>query len=242
MYIAIDTSTDIASLAIVRDKEILAELSWHCRQNHSVQLLPNLEHLLKQTGLDMKSAEGIIVARGPGTYNGLRVGVGTAKGLAFSLNIPIVGVSTLEVVAYQHAETGLPVCPVFSAGREEIGTATYRKNRNGHWRQLAAEHLTTVEPLCTGIKVKTLFCGEYMPVIAGKLKELLQEKAVFVSPAGDFRRAGYLAELGIKRIKEGDVDDVASLQPFYFRSPPIGQPKANNKAQMSKSKIQTKSK
>lgn len=232
MQIAIDTSTDIASLALVQGSEILAELTWRCQQNHSVQLLPNLAHLLKQTNLSLKSAdgpalskvEGIIVARGPGTYNGLRVGVSTAKGLAFSLNIPIVGISTLEAVAYQHAETGLPVCPVFSAGREEIGTAAYRK-KNGHWRQIAGERLTTVEALCSEIKVKTVFCGEYVPVIAGKLKENLKEKAVIPSPAGDLRRAGFLAELGLKRIKTGDCDDVATLQPFYFRSPPIGQPK-----------------
>lgn len=224
MYIAIDTSTDIASLALVQEGVVLAELTWRCQQNHSVQLLPNLEHLLKQANLSLKSADGIIVARGPGSYNGLRVGISTAKGLAFSLNIPIVGISTLEAAAYQHAETGLPVCPVFNAGREEIATATYRK-KNGQCRRIAEERLTTVDALCAEITTKTLFCGEFVPTIADKLKEKLGAKAVIPSPAADLRRAGYLAELGLKRLKVGDCDDVATLQPFYFRGPQITQPK-----------------
>ncbi len=106
MQIAIDTSTDTASLALVQDSEMQAELTWRCGQNHTIQLLPQLAHLLKQTGLSLQSASCIIVARGPGSYNGLRVGISTAKGLAFSLDIPIIGISTLEVEAYQHAEIG----------------------------------------------------------------------------------------------------------------------------------------
>ncbi|MAE11487.1 MAG: tRNA (adenosine(37)-N6)-threonylcarbamoyltransferase complex dimerization subunit type 1 TsaB, partial [Dehalococcoidales bacterium] len=109
IQIAIDTSTDTAGLALGQDGEVVAELSWFCGRHHSTQLLPNLSHLLNQTGLSLESADCIIVARGPGSYNGLRVGISTAKGLAFSLNIPIVGISTLEAEAYQHAATGLPV-------------------------------------------------------------------------------------------------------------------------------------
>ncbi len=240
MQIAIDTSTDTAGLALVRDNQILAELTWRCGQNHSVQLLPNLAHLLKQNNpstlrqssgqvgsgqvLSLESADCIIVARGPGSYNGLRVGISTAKGLAFSLDIPIVGISTLEAEAYQHANIGLPVCPVFNAGREELATAMYH-GQGGQWRQIAEEHLTTIEALCTKITTKTVFCGEFVPAIANKLKELLGEKALILSPAANLRRASFLAELGLIRFKAGDVDDAATLQPFYFRGPSISQPK-----------------
>ena len=117
MQLAIDTSTNIASLALTQDNEVRAELTWHCEQSHSVQLLPNLTHLLSQIGASLQSIDGIIVARGPGSFNGLRVGVSTAKGLAFSLGVPIVGIGSLEVAAYPHAATGLPVCPIFNAGR-----------------------------------------------------------------------------------------------------------------------------
>ena len=224
MQLAIDTSTDTASLAIVQDNEVLAELTWRCGQNHTTQLLTHLAHLLNQSKLNLQSADGIIIARGPGSFNGLRVGISTAKGLAFSLGIPIVGISSLEAEAYQHAEIGLPICPIFNAGRGEIATAIYQKKRN-EWRQLITEHITTVETLCSQITTKTIFCGEFIPLIATQLTKQLKQKAVIPSPATGLRRAGFLAELGLKRLKAGDYDNLATLQPLYLRRPAITQPK-----------------
>ncbi|MBA7469399.1 tRNA threonylcarbamoyladenosine biosynthesis protein TsaB [subsurface metagenome] len=224
MLLAIDTSTDMASLALTQDSKILAELTWHCEQSHSVQLLPNLTHLLNQTGTSLQSITGIIVARGPGSFNGLRVGVSTAKGLAFSLGIPIVGISSLEVAAYPHAETGLPICPIFNAGRGEIATATYQ-GKNNKWRQLTSEHITTVEALCSQITTPTVFCGEFTPLIATQLRKKFRQKAIIATPAAGLRRAGFLAELGQKRLAAGNCDNPATLQPLYLRRPPITEPK-----------------
>lgn len=224
MQLAIDTSTDNASLALVQDDEVLAELTWRCGQNHATQLLPRLNHLLNQAGLSLQSFSCIIVARGPGSFNGLRVGISTAKGLAFSLGIPLVGISTLEVEAYQHASTGLPICPVFNAGRGEIATATYQRKGN-NWRQIAPEHITTVESLCSQITTRTVFCGEFVLTIAPQLRKQLKQKAVIPSLANRLRRASFLAELGLERIKAGDYDDPVTLQPLYLRGPAITQPK-----------------
>ena len=228
MQVAIDTSTDTASLALVQDGAVLAELTWRCGQNHSTQLLPHLSHLLKQSKLSLQSADCIIVAKGPGSYNGLRVGISTAKGLAFSLGIPIIGVSTLEVEAYQHAERGLPICPIFNAGRGEIATAMYQKKGN-KWCQLTAEHITTIEALCSQITSKTVFCGEFVSSIAERLRKPLKQKAIILSPATGLRRASFLAELGLKRFKAGDYDNPATLQPLYLRGPAITQPKPGKK-------------
>ena len=104
MQLTIDTSTDTASIAIIQNNEVLAELAWRCQQNHTVELLPRLAQLLNNTKVALQSISCIIVAKGPGSFTGLRVGISTAKGLAFSLGIPIIGISTLEVEAYQHAE------------------------------------------------------------------------------------------------------------------------------------------
>ncbi len=224
MQLAIDTSTDTASLALVQDGEVLAELTWRCGQNHTVQLLPHLAHLLDKTEANLQSLSGIIVARGPGSFNGLRVGIGTAKGLAFSLGIPIVGISTLEVAAYQHAETGLPICPILNAGRGEIATAIYQKKQNV-WRQLVSEHITTVDALCSQITTKTIFCGEFTPFIATELRKQLKQRAIIPPPATRLRRASFLAELGLKRLEAGDYDNPATLQPLYLRRPPITKPK-----------------
>jgi len=223
MQLAIDTSTDTASLALVHGSQVLAELTWHCGQNHTVELLPQLTHLLNQTKINLHSINCIIVARGPGSFNGLRVGISTAKGLAFSLGIPIVGISTLEVEAYQHAETGLPICPIFDAGRGEIATAIYQMKHN-EWCQLIAEHITTVETLCSQITTKTIFCGEFIPFIATQLGKELKQKAI-ISSTARLRRASFLAELGLKRLKAGNYDNPATLQPLYLRRPPITKPK-----------------
>src|SRR4030042_1129566 len=181
MQIAIDTSTDTAGLALTDNGRILAELTCNCGKNHTVQLLPNLNYRLEQNSLSLESADCIIVARGPGSYNGLRVGISTARGLAYSLGIPIVGISTLEVEAWQHAGTGLPVCPILNAGREEVATATYRLTDAG-WTQLEEEHLSTLDDLCSGIQTRTVFCGEYVFKIADELKSKLGDNAVIVSP------------------------------------------------------------
>jgi len=217
ILLAIDTSTDSASLALVRDSKTLAEATWRCGQNHSVELLPRLTQLLEEAEIELKSVGCILVARGPGSYNGLRVGLSTAKGLAFSLDMPIIGLSSLELEAYQHADSNLPIGPVFNAGRGEIATALYR-NKAG-WQQLAPEHITTVEALGSEITRKTLFCGEYVTAIANELKKRLKAKAVIAPPRP--RRSSLMAELAKERLEAHDYDSPATLRPLYLRRPAI---------------------
>ncbi|MBI4285628.1 MAG: tRNA (adenosine(37)-N6)-threonylcarbamoyltransferase complex dimerization subunit type 1 TsaB [Chloroflexi bacterium] len=224
MQIAIDTTSEMAGLALTDGEKLLTELTWHCGQNHTTELLPQLAYLLQKTGTSLQAADCIFVATGPGSYNGLRVGVSTAKGLAFSLGIPVVGIGTLEVEAYQHAASGLPVCAVANAGRGELGAALYQQ-KAGQWRQLVAEHITTLEMLCGQIATRTIFCGEYVTAIAGELKQSLGRKAVIPPGAAVVRRASFLAELGRQRAKSGSYDNLAALQPLYLRRPPITQPR-----------------
>ncbi len=224
MYLAIDTSTDNAGLAVVKDGRLLAELNWHCRQNHSVELMPRLEQLLQQAEVELQSVKGIVVARGPGSFNGLRVGVSTAKGLGYSLEVPLAGIGTLEAAAWQHAATGLPVCPLFNAGRSEFAAAIYQL-KEGQWQTTLENHITSVEALCKKIKVRTIFCGEATESAFEQIKEKLGQKAIIASPAARLRRAAFLAELGIKRLEVGEGEDPVSLQPIYLRQPPITRPK-----------------
>jgi tRNA threonylcarbamoyl adenosine modification protein YeaZ len=221
MIVAIDSSTDTASLALAQDK-VLAKVSWRCGQNHSVELLPRLTQLFDEAKVSLKDTSVVIVAKGPGSFNGLRVGLSTAKGLAFSLGVPIIGISSLEAEAYGHAESGLPICPIFNAGRGEIAIALYQKTNSG-WNRIASEHITTVEALADEIKEKTLFCGEYVNTIDRQLKKRLKEKAV-IAP-DQMRSAISLIELAKPRIDAGDYDDPATLQPTYLRRPAITKPK-----------------
>ena len=231
MYLAIDTSSDIAGLAVIHDGQIQAEITWHCGRNHTVELLPHLEALLRQSALNIKDMKGIIVARGPGSFNGLRVGLGTAKGLAFSLGIPIAGISTLEAAAYQHSECGLPVCALFDAGRGEIAYAIYQL-QDDEWRCLAPESLTTIGELGDRIKEKTVFCGEPTQAMLEQIRGKLGGRVIVPVAAAMLRRPGFLAALGEKRLIDGLCDDAATLQPIYLRRPHISQPRSRSAGAM----------
>jgi tRNA threonylcarbamoyl adenosine modification protein YeaZ len=221
MQLAIDTSTGYASLALVHGYQIIAELTWQCGSNHSVELSPRLIHLLGQNKVEVSAIDSIVVAKGPGSFNGLRVGVSEAKGLAYSLGIPIVGISTLEATAYQFASTGLQLCAVQNAGREEIAAAIYQRKPRKGWCRLMEEQITTPEILAKVIKVQTLFCGEFDQATTLKIKKLCGSKGLMPNSSDKLRRAGYLAELGQIRIAARDFDDLATLQPLYLRRPPI---------------------
>ena len=224
MELAIDTSTEIASVAVSQEGELVAEMTWHSGQNHTVGLVPGIISLLAQINADIQSTYGISVAKGPGSFNGLRVGVSTAKGLAFALDIPIVGISTLEVEAYQFAYTELPICAIHNAGRGEIAVAVYQQ-KGDRWQQMTEEHLTTADTLCEQVKDKTLFCGDIPPPAVLQLQKQLGKQAVIPDPIVKLRHASYLAILGWHRLRTGDKDNPASLQPTYLRQPPITQPK-----------------
>ena len=224
MIAAIDTSTNTASLALVQDGRLIAEMTWQAGQDHNRTLLPGLQQLVGLSGKKVGDITGVIVAIGPGSFNGLRVGVSAAKGLAFSLEVPLVGVSSLETEAYQHASAGLPVCPIFNAGRGEVATAIFGW-QGGTWARLADEHIATPEELAASITGKTLFCGEFLPAVAPRLRELLGERAVLASPLTSRRRAAWLAELGLAKLEAGQQQDPVTLQPVYLRRPSITRPR-----------------
>ncbi|MBN2186749.1 MAG: tRNA (adenosine(37)-N6)-threonylcarbamoyltransferase complex dimerization subunit type 1 TsaB [Dehalococcoidia bacterium] len=224
MELAIDTSSNTPSIALSHKGSILAELTWQSTQNHTVELLPNLLWLLEQAKTALNSIEAITVAKGPGSFNGLRVGVSTAKGLAFSLHIPVLGISTLETEAYPFAYTALPLCPIHQASRGEIATALYQQKDN-EWHCLEKEHLSTIDALCQQIRRETLFCGEIPPNIVEQLRQILGRQALIPQACIRLRRAGFLTMLAWQKLKEGEQDDPATLQPLYLRPPHITKPK-----------------
>ena len=221
MQLAIDTSTGYAGLALVQGYQVLAEMTWLCGSNHSVELSPRLVSLLAQNNTDISEIDCVIVARGPGSFNGLRVGVSEAKGIAFSLGIPIVGISTLEATAYQFAGTGLPVCAIQNAGREELAAAIYQRKPRKGWSCLMEEQIITADLLPGKLTTPAVICGEFNESTALQIKKLFKSNGLMPTPAGQLRRTAYLAELGQIRIAAGDYDNLATLQPQYLRRPPI---------------------
>jgi tRNA threonylcarbamoyl adenosine modification protein YeaZ len=222
--LAIDTATENAGIALRDDDGTLAALAWRTQRNHSVELLPNVERLLQLTGIGLPEITGIVVSRGPGSYNGLRVGLSAAKGLAFSRELPIVGVSTLAAAALSPAIAGLPVMVMFNAGGGDYTVAGYRLV-DGELLETAEACLAKPADIIPKVTEPTVFCGEIAAAEAELLKERLAGKARMALNRGGSERVVALAELGYKRLQAGDADDVAALEPVYMRQPPITQPK-----------------
>ena len=223
MELAIDTSSDNVGLALSDKGEVLASLTWRTTQNHTTELLPNLVCLLQRIRVQLNSVEAVIVARGPGSFNGLRVGMSTAKGLAFSLNTPLVGVNTFEAEAFPFAFTGMPVRPVHKAGRDEVATALYRQKGDELWR-LEEENITTVEVMCLRTRQRTVFCGEIPSSLVLELRQNLGNRAI-ISRTESRTRVNSLATLGWQRLNRGEQDNPVTLQPLYLRPPHITVPR-----------------
>jgi tRNA threonylcarbamoyl adenosine modification protein YeaZ len=190
--------------------------------------MPNALHLFQLIGEELNKIDAVFVSLGPGSYNGLRAGLSAAKGLALSLDIKLVGIGTLDIEAYPHADASLPICVIQNAGRGEIASAAFRTSDDG-WQKTVEEHITTLDALCKTIDEKTIICGQFFAFPANQpnpaefIAERLGDLAVIRETT--LRRAGMLAELGWKRLKRGESDDVATLQPLYLRRPSITKPR-----------------
>src|SRR5579884_2353426 len=125
LLLALDTSTRQASIALCSESELYGEYTWHVGNNHSVELLENVRHLLTECQVAFSQLDAVAVAIGPGSFNGVRVALATAKALAFSLGKPLVGVSTLDILAARQQQWLGPVCAVQEAGRSELYAACY---------------------------------------------------------------------------------------------------------------------
>lgn len=224
VQLALDTSTSMAGLCISRGGVPLAEYAWAAHQDHTATLMPAVDTLFALHRLTPADISGIAVALGPGSFNGLRVGLATAKGLALALGVPLVGVSTLELTAWGHRAAGLPVCAIHDAGRKELAAAVYRSS-DGVWRQLLEEQVITVEALARKLRGRTLLCGEMPAWARPLLQDALGSRAVFVEGVAATRRPALLAELAWPRLSRGEGDDLAGLQPLYLRRPNITEPR-----------------
>ncbi len=124
--LTIDTSTNILAVAILEDTELIGQKITRVNQDHSSRLMPAIVELMKELNLEPNELKEIVVAEGPGSYTGIRIGVTVGKSLAWALDIPIIGVSSLESLAYQAKLRDGLVCTFFDARRENVFAGIYR--------------------------------------------------------------------------------------------------------------------
>jgi tRNA threonylcarbamoyladenosine biosynthesis protein TsaB len=217
MLLAIDTSTTFTGVALYDETGVIGESVWHSGRDHTVQLLPQLDLLLQHVQRARSDIAAVGVALGPGSWSGLRVGMSTAKGLALACDLPLVGVGTLDALAYQHQRPGLQVYPIIRLGRDRFATASF--SMDAAWQRTGEPRNVTLDEMCAEVQSDTLFCGDLDGEVTPTLQERLGEHALFPAPAANVRRPGFLAELAWTRFRQGDIDDPALLEPIYLGHP-----------------------
>lgn len=213
--LSIETSTQQCSVAIHMSNELIAYQQLGLEKSHAAKLTLMIQDVMRQVELPMDALDAIAVSRGPGSYTGLRIGVGTAKGLAFTLDKPIIGVSTLEAMAVQ-AGSGNPgsslLCPMIDARRMEVYTAVFDSRR----QRLVEDHPLILEENSfeqTLSEQEMLFFGNG----AHKFQELMSHpNAYFLK---DLHPAAWAVGLvACEKYDRKEFDDVAYFEPEYLKA------------------------
>ncbi len=218
MILAIDTATRWAGLALYDGRTLLAEEGWHSKNNHTMELAPGVDNLMRRTGIAPGELAAVAVAIGPGSYTGLRIGLGFAKGLALANKIRLIGVPTLDILAAgQPFSEGILVA-IAEAGRTRVCAGIYEWKGKKGWQSETMPIIVSWEEFLTSLDGPATLAGEISPAAAKKIRAAGKSIRV-ASAATSARRAGYLAEIGWERLRRGWIDDPASLAPIYLRDP-----------------------
>jgi tRNA threonylcarbamoyladenosine biosynthesis protein TsaB len=220
VLLALDTSTAQAGIALY-DGRVRAELIWWSGRNHARQLMPTIRHALDLVGGRVGELSAVAAARGPGSFTGLRVGLAVARGLAFALDIPLYGLTSLELIAAGQDHSSLPVQAVLDAGRGRVATALYRHER-GRWRRVGDILGLSLDEL---VRLVREFAHQNQEgvTVAGDLPDetrhalaSLGDRVRVAMPAMSVRRPAILAERAWEAFRNGDRPGPDDGQPIYL--------------------------
>ena len=203
--LSLDTCHEVMGVAVCDEKVVLGEIVTNMKKNHSVRLLPAIQTLLKEVQIEPEKLERIVVAYGPGSYTGVRIGVTVAKTLAYTLDIPIIGVSSLEGLAQNGIRFHGRVCPLFDARRGQVYTGLYGKTEN-RFENIKKDRIILLTEWLEQLKREKqpiLFIGKDLDKHGETIKSLLGDQACFAEAGEQNPRPGALALLG-------EVREVAS--------------------------------
>jgi len=214
LILSLETSTDVCSVAIHNNSELVHEAAINQPQAHAARLSPLIEEVLRVAGLTARRLAAVATTSGPGSYTGLRIGVSTAKGLAYGLQIPLLSVATLDLMAFQASflnETSSLLCPMIDARRMEV------------YCQLCKPDLSVVSE----IEAKVVDENSFSELLnshnvlffgsgAEKCKAVIRHKnARFLN--GLSPSASHLGLIAGKKFERKEFEDIFSFKPFYLK-------------------------
>lgn len=223
--LAIDSSGLVATVAVVEEEneisKTIAEYTINYKKTHSQTLLPMLDEIVKMTDMNLDTIDAIVVAGGPGSFTGLRIGSATAKGLGLALKKPLIHIPTVEGLAYNLCYTDRIICPIMDARRNQVYTGIYQMDGDKLQvleAQMAVEIDELAKKLCTYGK-PVIFLGDGVPVHKDRLeKELMTNHDIAFAPAHmNQQRAAAVGMLGIQYYKEGKTETAMEHKPDYLR-------------------------
>lgn len=217
--LAIDSSGLVASVAVLDDGIMLAEYTVNYKKTHSQTLLPMIDEIVKMIELDLSDIDAIAVAKGPGSFTGLRIGSSTAKGLGFVLDKPLIGVPTVDGLAYNLYGVDKIICPIMDAKRNQVYTGLYQFN-NGVFQVIADQKAVDIKEIIeeiNGINKEVIFLGDGVPVYENQIGELIKNNYYFAPLHLSRQRAGAIGALAFEYYKEGKFEKAADHQPEYLR-------------------------
>lgn len=212
-----DTATLNCSVALIDDEQLISVYSLNSCRSHSQRLLSSIHGILAQAGFTLEDLSAMAVAIGPGSFTGLRIGLSTAKGLAFATGKPMVGVQTLDAAASSLALTDRLLCPVIDARKGQIYTALYRYRDACQLQKLTPDMALYPQDLCELIREPVIFVGNGIEAYGPLWKERLKGLAHFASFSSHAPWAAAVARLGLERLRRGEADDPHTILPFYIR-------------------------
>lgn len=216
LVLGVETSTMQGGAALVGEGGLRSEYTLNVEATHSERLLPTIDRMLGDAGIGLDALSGIAVSIGPGSFTGLRIGLGTVKGLAYATGLPVVGVPTLEALASSIPFARVQVCPVLDARKQEVYAALFRVAGGGLVRIMEDSALEP-EALCARVRRPTIFLGDGLAVYGDLFRRLLGDRMLIPPPSSRGARPACVAELGRQRLLRGERDPVDALVPRYLR-------------------------
>lgn len=222
VILAINTSTPQFSLALVEEGgALLAECTLSPRTKDFRHFMTALDHLLQVSGVALEEIRGLAAAKGPGSFTGLRVGLSAAKGFCEGLGVPMVALSSLEVLASQCPGVSIPICPVIDSRKEEVFAALYTWSDEQELVRLEPETCLKIRDLPGFIKKRAFVVGTDFNRQRGPIASAAGDRAVFAPPSFWSLRAATLGMLAARRARVQGFDDVQDVVPSYLRPPDI---------------------